>query len=227
MTLRRFTLVLLIFGLCPLVVKAATTMQDPQDVIHAVQQAAQSLAPAGAQVSVGTASGAAYMPACTVPLSVSIGGAAPYEQATVQCSAPLWTLYVQVTIEQSEDVVVAAKPLTAGQTITSDDLMLRRLPVQNFAGRQIFTDPTEIEGDQLMMSLSAGSLLTQNILQSPLIVKAGQMVTVHVYSGTVMLSMDAIADQDGRIGDTIMFTNPSSGRRFTAEVTAQGIELHL
>lgn len=227
MNICRSAFVLLAFGLCPSISRAATTTQDPQEVTHAVQQAAQNIAPAGAQVSVGTASGATYMPACTSPLSVSIGGVAPYEQATVQCSAPRWTLYVQVTIEQSENIVVAAKPLTAGQTISTGDLMLRHMPVQNFAGRQIFTDPTQLEGDQLMMSLPAGGLLTQNIIQSPLIVKAGQMVTVHVYSGTVMLSMDAIADQDGRIGDTILLTNPSSGRRFTAEVTAQGIDLHL
>ena len=226
MTLCRFASILLVFGLCPMMGRAAA-MQNPQEVSHAVQQAAQNLAPAGAQVSVGTVNGATYMPACTVPLSVSIGGVAPYEQATVQCAAPRWTLYVQVTIEQSEDVVVAAQPLTAGQMITADDLMLRHMPVQNFAGRQVFTDPTQIVGDQVMMSLPTGGLLTQNIIQSPLVVKAGQMVTVHVYSGTVMLSMDAIASQNGRIGDTILFTNPSSGRRFTAEVTAQGVELHL
>lgn len=227
MILRRFTFILLVFGLCPMMARALNATQNPQEVTRAVKQAAQNLAPAGAQVSVGAVSGAAFMPACPSPLAVSIGGVAPYEQATVQCSAPRWTLYIQVTIEQSEDVVVAAKPLTAGQTITADDLMVRRIPVQNFAGRQIFTDPTQLTGDQMMMSLPAGGMLTQNIIQSPLVVKAGQMVTVHVYSGTVMLSMDAIADQDGRIGDTILLTNPSSGRRFSAEVTAQGIDLHL
>ena len=211
---------------CPPIAQAAT-MQDPQAVTQAVRQAAQSLAPVGAKVSIGTVNGAHFMPACTAPLSISIDGAAPYEQATVKCDAPSWTLYVEVTIEQSESVVVAAKPLTAGQTITPDDLMRRSLPVQDFAGRQVFTDPVQLEGDEIMVSLTEGALITENIVQSPLVVKAGQTVTVNVYSGNVMLSMDATADQDGRIGDTILLTNPSSGRRFTAEVTAQGIELHL
>lgn len=215
-----------LIGILPLVAQAATT-QDPLAVAQAVKQAAENLAPAGAQVSIGSVNGAHYMPSCTAPLGVSIGGAAPYEQATVKCTAPNWTLYVEVTIEQTENVVVAAKPLTGGQMITSDDLMLRSLPVQDFAGRQVFTDPAQIEGDEIMASLTEGTLITQNIVQSPLVVKAGQTVTVNVYSGNVMLSMDATADQDGRIGDTILLTNPSSGRRFTAEVTAQGIELHL
>lgn len=202
-------------------------MQNPAEVAQLVQEAAQNLVPQGAQVSVGTVNGARYMPACTVPLSINIGGVAPYEQATVQCTAPRWTLYVEVTVEQSEAVVVAARPLTAGQIINPGDIMLRRLPVQNFAGRQVFTNPEEVEGADLMMSLTAGSIITQNVVQAPLIVKAGQMVTVHVYSGNVILSIDAVANQNGRIGDTILLTNPSTGRRFTAQVTAQGVDLHL
>lgn len=205
----------------------AATMQNPEVVAKLVQQAAQNLVPPGAQVSIGTVSGAHYMPACTVPLSINISGVAPYEQATVQCASPRWTLYVEVTVEQSEDVVVAARPLTAGQTIGPGDIMLRSLPVQNFAGRQVFTTLSQVEGADLMMSLTAGSIITQNLIQTPLTVKAGQMVTVHVYSGNVTLSVDAVADQNGHIGDTIMLTNPTTGRRFTAEVTDQGVILKL
>jgi len=43
----------------------------------------------------------------------------------------------------------------------------------------------------------------------------------------VELSMDATAEQTGRIGDTILLTNPSTGRRFSAEVTASGVQLVL
>ncbi len=70
-------------------------------------------------------------------------------------------------------------------------------------------------------------IITQDAVQAPLVVKSGQLVTVHVYSGGVMLAVDATADQPGRIGDTILLTNPGSGRRFTAQVTAQGVEMRL
>lgn len=222
----RIFCIVLLLGFSPAPAVAAA-MQNQLEVTHAVQLAAQSLAPTGTKISVGTVSGAQYMPACQAPLTVSIGGVAPYEQATVQCALPRWTLYVEVTVAQTEEVVVAAKPLTAGQIITADDLMLRRIPVQDFAGRQIFTSLTQLEGANIMMSVATGTILTQPLIQSPLIVKSGQMVTVHVYSGNVVLSLDAIADQNGRIGDTILLTNPSSGRRFSAEVTADGVELHL
>ncbi|GAN80063.1 flagellar basal body P-ring formation chaperone FlgA [Acidocella aminolytica] len=205
----------------------AQTKQDPQAVAKAVQQAAQNLAPPGASVSLGPVKGAAYMPACTVPLTVTLSGTAPYEQAAAQCTSPQWTLYVTVTLAQSEAVVVAAKPVNAGQTITAADLMVKQLPVQSFAGRQVFSNPTQIEGASALMSLGTGMIITQNDVQSPLVVKAGQLVTVHVYSGGVELSLDAVADQPGHVGDTILLTNHSSGRRFSAQVTATGVVVRL
>lgn len=205
----------------------AQEMQDADALERLVRQTAQALAPPGASLSLGPVDGAHAMPECTAPMTVTINGLPPYEQAQVQCPSPRWNLYVSVTVTQSEKVVVTARPVTAGQAITPEDVMLKTLPVQNFAGRQVFADPAQIIGANAVMSLSAGMIITQDSIQAPLLVKAGQMVTVHVFSGGVMLALDATADQAGRIGDTILLTNTSSGRRFSAEVTAQGVELHL
>lgn len=202
-------------------------MQDAADVATAVRQVAQNLAPPGASISLGPTSAAAAMPACTAPLAVTLSGMAPYEQAQVRCPAPSWSLYITVIVAQSEAVVVAARPIIAGQTIAPEDLMVKTLPVQNFAGRQIFTDPAQINGASAVMSMQAGMVITQGAVQAPLIVKSGQLVTVHVYSGGVMLTVNATAEQPGRIGDTILLTNQGSGRRFTAQVTANGVELRL
>ena len=205
----------------------AAPMQSQTALAKAVRLAAQSLALPGASISLGPTSGAAAMPACTAPLAVTLSGMAPYEQAQVQCPAPDWTLYVTVTVAQSEAVVVTTLPLTAGQAITPADLAVKPMPVQDFAGRQIFTDPAQIEGASAVMSMPAGMVVTQNAVQTPLVVQSGQIVTVHVYSGGVMLAVDATADQPGHIGDTILLTNQGSGRRFTAQVTATGVELRL
>ncbi len=217
----------LLLAACWAAPSLAATAQDKAELAKAVQQAAQTLAPPGARISLGPLDGAGAMPACSAPLAVTLSGAVPYEQAAVQCPSPSWTLYVNVTVAQSQAVVVAARPLIAGQTITPDDLMVKNLPVQDFAGRQIFTTPAQIDGASAVMSLAAGMIITQSVVQAPLVVKSGQLVSVHVYSGGVMLAVDATADQPGRIGDTILLTNPASGRRFTAQVTAQGVELRL
>jgi flagella basal body P-ring formation protein FlgA len=60
-----------------------------------------------------------------------------------------------------------------------------------------------------------------------MVVRAGQTVAVDVRSGGVDVSINAVAAQAGRVGDTIMLTNPSSGKRFTALVTASGPVVQL
>jgi flagella basal body P-ring formation protein FlgA len=206
---------------------AAMAAENPDEVASAVRQAATALAPAGADISLGPVAGANVMPACTAPLSVSLGGNAPYEQATVRCPSPGWTLYVTVTVAQRENIVVAARPITAGQTLGPDDLKLAELPVQQFAGRQVYFDPAQLIGAQADFSLATGVPLTTDAVQAPIMVKAGQTVTVNVTSGGVEISLDATAEQTGRIGDTILLTNPSTGRRFSAQVTAGGVQLIL
>jgi flagella basal body P-ring formation protein FlgA len=203
-------------------VGAATPRQDPAPVAAAVRQAALALAPPGATIAVGPVAGAAYMQACAGALTVTLSGTAPYEQAAAHCASPAWTLYVTVTVAESEIVATAARPLAAGQMFGPADIRMVSEPVALFAGRQVFYDPAAIIGAQSLMALAAGGLITASDLVQPVIVKAGQTVTVQVVSGQVSVSITAVADQTGRIGDTILLTNPGSGRRFSATCTAAG-----
>ncbi len=206
---------------------AAAAPQSARAVALAITQAAQAIAPPGASLSLGPVAGARYMQSCAVPLSVSISGAAPYEQAAAHCAAPAWTLYVTVTVAQSENVVIAARPIAAGQTLGRADLTLAREPVSLYAGRQVYYDPAQLLGASAVMSVQAGGILNPADIAAPVIVKSGQTVSVQVISGGVTLSLDAVATETGRIGDTILFTNPSSGRRFSAQITAAGPVLQL
>ncbi len=210
-----------------LIAPAALASQNPSQVSDAIRQAALAIAPPDAAVALGPVDGANFMPACTVPLTVSMSGAAPYEQAAAHCGAPVWTLYVTVTVAQTENIVVAARPVAAGQVIGAGDLMLKPEPVSDYAGRQVYYDPARLLGGQALMSLSAGTILSADNIGEPVVVKAGQTVTVLVTSGAVEVSITAVADQTGRIGDTILLTNPSSGRRFTATVTQAGPVVQL
>jgi flagella basal body P-ring formation protein FlgA len=206
---------------------AFASPQDPAAVAAAVRQAALAIAPPGASISLGEVEGARVMPACAGPLAVTISGVVPYEQAAAHCLAPAWTLYVTVTVAQTQNVVVTARPLSAGQVLGPGDLMIASEPVARYAGRQVFYDPAQLLGGEALMSLPAGTILSADDIGEPVVVKAGQTVTVTVISGAVQVSIDAVADETGRIGDTILLTNPSSGRRFTATVTANGPVVQL
>jgi len=124
-------------------------------------------------------------------------------------------------------VVVAARPIAAGQTIGSDDLTVRKEPDSSYMGRQVYFDPDALIGTTAAMTLPAGSILSPNLVEEPETVRAGQTVSVDVRSGGLDVSIVAVADQSGRVGDMILLTNPSSGRRFPAQVTRAGLLVQL
>jgi len=206
---------------------AAGATQDPAQVATAIRQAVAATAPGNATITLGPVMGAQYMHACTGPLAVTVSGVEPYEQAAVRCPALGWTLYVTVTVVANEAVVVAARPVTAGQTLQNADLAVRQEPVSLYAGRQVFYDPGALAGATAVMSLPAGTILTASAIEEPVVVHAGQTVTVEVSSGNVQVSVNATADQTGRVGDIILMTNSSTGQRFQALVTRTGPVVQL
>ncbi|MDE8345197.1 MAG: flagellar basal body P-ring formation chaperone FlgA [Acidocella sp.] len=191
-------------------------------VVAAIRMAVRAAIPADATITVAPVPGAAYMPLCPVALAVSISGVAPFEQATVRCPALGWTVYGAVTVSLSQMAVVAAHPLTAGQKLAAPDVTLARIPVASIAGRQIFTDPAALLGATPLLGLATGDLITSAQIEEPVIVRAGQSAIVQVVSGSVSLAITATADATGRLGDQVLFTNPASGRRFSALITASG-----
>jgi flagella basal body P-ring formation protein FlgA len=206
---------------------AVAAQQDPAAVAAAIRQAATATAPANASITLGPVIGARYMPACAFPLAVTITGTLPYAQAAAHCGAPSWTLYVTVTIDAHMAVVVAARPITAGQTLESDDLALKDEPTSLYAGRSVFYHPEDAIGSMAVMSLATGTILTESNVQQPVVVQAGQSITVDAESGGVDISITGTAEESGHVGQTIIVTNPSSGRRFPAVVTRSGALVQL
>jgi flagella basal body P-ring formation protein FlgA len=96
----------------------------------------------------------------------------------VRCNAPsIWTIYVQATVNVAAQYLVAAVPLAQGQMVTSQDLLfesgdLTQLP----AG--VFTDQTQAIGRIVNISMTAGTVLRQEMLKITPIVQQGQTVKV-------------------------------------------------
>jgi flagella basal body P-ring formation protein FlgA len=205
----------------------AAPHEDPARVAAVVSQAAAQLVPPGAVVVLGPVGGAAVMARCPGALSAVVTGVAPYEQAAVRCAGLGWTLFVSLTVTQSAQVVVAARPVAAGQALGPADVVLRSEDVSAYAGRRVFYNLADVLGADPLMNLAAGAILTANAVETPVLVKAGQTVAVQVKAGAVEVSVNAVADETGRAGDEVMFTNPATGKRFEALLTAAGPVLQL
>lgn len=206
---------------------ASAAPQAASTVTAAIRHAEAAILPANATLTLGPVQGAQFMQSCLVPLAVSITGNPPYEQAAVHCPALGWTLYVSVTVAASETVVVTARPIAAGQALQSADVTMRAEPVTLYAGRQVFYDTGPLTGASATMNLPAGTILTSGNIAEPVVVRAGQTVSVDVISNNINVSVNAVADQSGRVGDTVLMTNPSTGQHFPAQVTASGVVVTL
>jgi len=206
---------------------APQNMEDPARVAAAVRQAVAATAPANATITLGPVAGARHMPACPAPLTVTVTGQEPYLQAAAACPAPVWRLYVSVTVDAKMAVVVAARPIPAGQSITEADLALQDKPLSLYAGRRVFYHPSDVAGTTALLTLSPGTIITGTAIQRPFLVQAGQVIMVDVLDGSIDVTLDARADQAGRLGDRISVTNLSSGKHFQAVVTPSGAVVQL
>lgn len=96
----------------------------------------------------------------------------------VRCDAPsLWTIYVQANVNVYAQYLVAAVPLAQGSVVTSQDILfesgdLAQLP----AG--VFTEASQAIGRTVNNSMTAGTVLRQEMLKVLLAVQRGQTVTV-------------------------------------------------
>jgi flagella basal body P-ring formation protein FlgA len=114
------------------------------------------------------------------------------------------------------DVWVARQPLTAGATFDPAPLEARRVDL--FRDRDVV--PASV-GDRTFIfarSVAAGRILTwRDIARRPL-VKKGNVVEVSVVEGLLLVTMKALAMENGAQGDVVTLRNPESQKNFTAIV---------
>lgn len=127
----------------------------------------------------------------------------------VRCSAPsVWTIYVQATVSVAAQYLVAAAPLAQGSVVTSQDVLfesgdLTQLP----AG--VFTDINQAVGRTVNNSMTAGTVLRQDMLKMPLAVQRGQTVIVTSVGKGFTVSAEGQA-----------MTNASEGQVVQVKVTS-------
>jgi len=96
----------------------------------------------------------------------------------VKCNRPAtWALFVQALVNVTGQYLAAAVPLKQGQEIGEQDLMfltgdLTALPPG------IITDKSLAIGQTLGSSITAGSLIRQDMLRKPMAIRQGQTVRI-------------------------------------------------
>ena len=116
----------------------------------------------------------------------------------------------------SRDVWVTRTPLTSGSVFDPAQLDARRVDL--FRERDVV--PAAV-GDRTYIfarSLPAGRLLTWHDIARRPLVKKGDLVEVSASEGALLVTMKALAMENGAQGDTVTVRNPESQKNFAAVV---------
>ena len=131
---------------------------------------------------------------------------------------PVWArlkLSVPVTWAMATEFLKANVPIRAGQIVmqTGDAFPEFRSTAQSAAA---------LEGMLPRRSIQAGTPVWDDSVEKPPEVGKGDRVAVTVLSGRARMTFDAEAQSSGRVGESIYFKNPESGKLFRARVSGRG-----
>jgi flagella basal body P-ring formation protein FlgA len=204
----------------------AQAEMPPPSVRHVVEQFVfQQLAgqPGQISVEVGELDRGLNLPRCQrlegfLPAGVRLWGQA---NVGVRCVAGAnWTAYVPVTVRIQAPVVVAARPLSAGRTLTAEDLSLQTQDLTRLPPG-VLTDPAQAMGQVLNVGLMPGYPLRQDMLKAPLVIRQGQVVKLIAQGGGFRVTSEGRALTNAAAGQTVQ-VRTSSGQTVTGTARADG-----
>jgi len=132
-----------------------------------------------------------------------------------------FSVWARIKVAVTVTRVVAAQDLKMGQPVDAAHLRVETLesapPGAAFV--QAISDAT---GRVTRRSISAGTPIRPEWLETPKDVQRGDTVQVEVIAGAAHLKLEGVAQTAGGVGDTVFVENPTSKRRFPARVESKG-----
>lgn len=120
------------------------------------------------------------------------------------------------------EIPVPARALSRGEIITARDLSWQRIR-ENGIRRDVVVDIDQLIGQTPRQRLRPGQMISASEVQKPLAVTRGALVTMILKSGSMSLSAQGRAIEQGSIGDVVRLTNTHSN--MTVEGRIEGPNL--
>lgn len=141
----------------------------------------------------------------------------------VACNgATAWQVKVSVKPDMVVPVVMPVRQIERGETLSAEALILKKFNISNQHG-ELFFRLDDAAGLVARRTLTAYKPLIMSQLQSPLLVKRGQTVTVISQSGEISAKTTGVALKSGRKGEEISVQNTTSQRIVSALVEESGV----
>jgi flagella basal body P-ring formation protein FlgA len=158
-------------------------------------------------------------PTCT-------GGAAPWTGRqrfeivfTTSAGSAKFSVYAEVT-PPAVPVVVAIRAISRGSVFTAADVEIQEMQIASRANDQrVAVDSIEsIIGMEARQSIAAGSILYTEAVQSPILVKRGELITVSSHGNGFRVRTTARALHDCSKGELVQVESLQTKERYDARV---------
>jgi flagella basal body P-ring formation protein FlgA len=151
------------------------------------------------------------------------GGKAPWDGVqkftlTVETADGPFNFPVEARVKTPSMVVAAVRSLSRGAILRAGDLtMVNGNPGDGDNGS--FASIEEVVGKQTTKVIADGKILTPDALQSPLMVRRGDVVTIYARTAGIRIHTTARAKDDGALGDLVSVESMTDRKQFTARVS--------
>jgi flagella basal body P-ring formation protein FlgA len=176
-----------------------------------------------ATFTVGNVDPRLSVPACTsMEVFVPPGGRLwGNSSVTVRCSAPAqWTLYVGVAVRISGSYVAATRTLTAGQTLSSSDLVLVQGDLTQSVA-PLVSDVSDAVGKTITAPVAAGQPLRADALRLTPAILQGQSVKLVSHGPGFRVSAEGKAVANAAAGQ-VAHVRTASGQTVSGVARADG-----
>jgi flagella basal body P-ring formation protein FlgA len=133
-------------------------------------------------------------------------------------SAAAQRLTVSGKVHDTASVPVLRRAVSPGEVIRKDDVEMVRIR-EDRAGRDIIADPQRLIGTTPRFRLRAHEPVRDSDTRPPVIVARNSTVTIMLRTGSLMLTAQGRASEDGAKGDTIRVVNLQSKKTIEAVVS--------
>ncbi len=124
--------------------------------------------------------------------------------------------YITVRLKLFKTVCMAKNEIEPGQPVSNEDVEFKLTNVTDLRGTPI-ESPDELKGWRSKVKIQPGSILLKELLEEIPIINKGDHITASAISGSVKVSTDAEAKQDGVKGDIIIIVTKDR-KHFKAKI---------
>ena len=140
----------------------------------------------------------------------------------IRCTSPYWSRHMAVQLHVYRQVAVLTHNTTSGTHLTGADIRYVRHDTGELT-KGFFSRNIPLRGLEVKRSLRAGTVLSPDMVDEPVIIGRGDQVDIRVKRPGISVTMKGTAMGKAREGETLRVRNSRSGKIISAIAVAPGI----